>query len=117
MRESIAKAGRFYARRSGLAVGVFAEKAFISYMENHPLEGIPIVIQNQIKSDIVDRLEGVHMGLIEKHLRLYMKRLVDKDGNPEYLRRTISKEVKRGVKIKKPSPEFLELLEEAVKLV
>ena len=117
MRESVAKAGRSYARRSGLAVGDFAEKAFISYMENHPLEGTPIIIQNQIKSDIVDRLEVIQMSLIEKHLRLYMKRLVDKDGNPEYLRRTISKEVKRGVKIKKPSPEFLELLEEAVKLV
>jgi len=57
------------------------------------------------------------MSLIEKHLKLYMKRLVEKDGNSEYLRRTISKEVKRGVKIKKPSPEFLELLEEAVKLI
>ena len=117
MRESIAKAGRLYAKQSGVAVGVFAEEAFISYMENNPLEGMSIVIQNQIKSDIVDRLEVVQMDLIEKHLRLYMKRLVEKDGNSEYLRRTISKEVKRGVKIKKPSPEFLELLEEAVKLI
>ena len=117
MRESVAKAGRSYARRSGLAVGDFAEKAFISYMENHPLEGTPIIIQNQIKSDIVDRLEVVQMSLIEKHLRLYMKRLVDKDGSVEYLRRAVSKEVQRGVKIKHPTAEFIELLEEAVKLV
>jgi hypothetical protein len=93
------------------------EKALIYYMKNHPLEDISIIIQGQVKSETTDRLEAVHMALLEKYLRLHMCRLVEKDGNPEYLRRVISKEIKQGVKIKHPSPKFLELLEEAVKLI
>jgi len=86
-------------------------------MRNNPLEGSPIIIQNQIKLDLVDKLDNIQMGLIEKRLRLHMKRLVDKDGSVEYLRRAVSKEVQRGVKIKHPTAGFIELLEEAVKLV
>lgn len=117
MTQSIADAGRRYAKLSGFKSGEFAEKAFIYYMENHPLEDVPIIIQNQVKSEIVDRLEVVRMTLIEKRLKLYMKRLVDKDGNSEYLRRTMSKEIKQGLKIKHPPPEFVTLLEEASELV
>jgi len=93
------------------------EEALIEYMKNHPLEGTPIVIQNQIKSSINDKLKILQISLIEKPLRLYMTRLTDGDGDPDFLRKNISKEVKRGIKIKTPPPEFLALLMEADKLI
>lgn len=106
-----------YAKLTPEGVAHHLEKAFIEYMINHPLEGIPIIIQNEVKSGVEDKLKEVQIHLVEKPLRLYMQRLTDKDGDLEFLRRAILKELKRGLKIKNPPDGFVDLLVEAKNLV
>jgi len=115
MRGSVAKAAREYARRALIPTGQFAEKAFINYMETHPLDSNPLLVENVVESNLLGRVEQTQMTLIEKKMRLILERLSSGVGDAAFLRESLAKEIKRGTRIKKPSEPFVALLEEAVK--
>jgi len=91
------------------------EKALTEYMETHPRESVNITIQQRIKAELPNRMDLLRMSMIEAKLRALIEKTGCGEVDQNWLKEAIGKETKKGLKIKKPTENFISLLEEAVK--
>ena len=91
------------------------ERVLVQYMANNPIDYTTINIQQQIASEIPSKQEELKMRLISDNILFIFERFeaVGKDRVPLLLI-DLAKLVKKGVEIKKPTEEFLQLLERAM---
>ena len=118
MSESVFKAFIEYASKQyPLKSYEVWENALVEYMAKHPTAGVNITVQRQIKESLPSKIELLRMSVIETKLKVLMEKVNYGEGDQNWLRETIGREVKRGLKIKAPTETFLSLLEEAAKHV
>lgn len=105
-----------YAKSTSEGVAHHLENALIEYVENHPLENKPILIQRQISSVLPRKLDYVNMNLLEPQITSLVNKIREEpDAEMPELKSKLAKLIKKGVYIKHPSEEFASILEEAVK--
>lgn len=116
MKPEIARISREYAKSANIATGEFAEKAFLEYIENHPLNSKTFVIQQQIVSNVPSRQERIKILLLNREISFILERVdkVDDNIRKDLLMR-LSKLLLKGANIKNAPDEFILLLEEGMK--
>jgi hypothetical protein len=113
MKPSIAIAARRYAKATNIPVGVFAEKAFIEYMVNHPNENHSIVIQ-QILPENRDIQHELEDDLLCSDISGYLETLsrIEATGHGSHseFKLGLYKTIREAVKFRNPSDKLKELL-------
>ena len=116
MRPSIAKEGRDYAHAAKISTGDFAEKAFVEFMVNHPLDMRVVVLQSTVSEELPSKLEVIQMKLLTREIRFVLEALESAEPHVKGgLLNRLVKALNKGVILRNPSDDFVTLLEEAIK--
>jgi len=112
MDESVFEVFTLYAgmKKPREAYKVWAD-ALLTYMEENPVDELNIIIKREIASSLPRRQEALEMSLLTRDIEFAIERL--KTGNYPEMQQMIINSLKKGVKIKNPTGEFIELLEKA----
>ena len=104
-------------RRNRRAYEVWAE-ALTTFMKNNPIDGVHLEVYEKIERDLPRRKEILQMKLLSEQIRAFSNKLRTMSGQDNGgVRERLIQLLTKGMEIKNPTQEFLDLMEEAVDLI